>query len=158
MSTGHVTGFHHLAMRSRHFDKALDFYTRLLGRPVRLAWGEKPRRSVMIDVGGCYLEIFERPKSPAPAAVSKRDKDVLLHLALRVDDCVAVLERVRSEGYKVTIEPKDVTIANTAPGSEDPGRNLGWGVTSLPAEVPVRIAFFTGPSGEVIELFQNELS
>ena len=157
MSTGHVTGFHHLAMRSRHFDKALDFYTRLLGRPVRLAWGEKPNRAAMIDVGGCYIEIFERPKSPAPAAVSKRDKDVLLHIALRVDDCDAVLQRVRGEGCKVTMEPKDVTIANTAPAPA-PGMHLGWGVMSLPAEVPVRIAFFTGPSGEVIELFQNELS
>ncbi|GEM_PF-6146594 len=39
---------------------------------------------------------------------------------------------------KVTVEPKDVEIP------------------SRPQPTPVRLAFFEGPDGEVIELFHNE--
>ena len=86
--------------------------------------------------GGGYLEIFENHvETPAPGGV-------LFHLAIRATDVTAVTERVRVAGCKITVEPKDVVIATTN----------GAG------PVPVRLAFFEGPNGEVWELFQNELT
>jgi glyoxylase I family protein len=129
-------GFHHIAIRARDFDKSLGFYTGVLGFGPKIAWGDKPGRAVMLDTGnGNYLEIFERPDQ-APAT----QEGAILHLALRTADCDAALERARAAGCPVTMEPKDVLIPST------------------PGPTPVRIAFFTGPDGEVVELMQNELT
>jgi glyoxylase I family protein len=129
-------GFHHIAIRARDFDKSVGFYTAVLGFAPKIAWGERPGRAVMLDVGNAnYLEIFERP-SQEPAT----QEGAILHLALRTQTCDATLERARAAGCPVTVEPRDVTIP------------------SAPQPTPVRIAFFQGPDGEVVELFQNELT
>jgi glyoxylase I family protein len=132
-------GFHHVAIRSRDFDKSVGFYTQALGFGPKLAWGDAPGRAIMLDTGdGNYLEIFERPDQP-PA---EEGRDAILHFALRTDDVDAALARAREAGCAVTMEPTDVKIDTT----------LGADPT------PVRIAFFKGPDGEVIELFANELT
>ena len=129
-------GFHHIAIRARDFDKSLGFYTGVLGFAAKIAWGDKPSRAVMLDTGnGNYLEVFERPDQ-APAT----QEGSILHLALRTASCDALLGRVRAAGCTVTMEPTDIDIPST------------------PGPTPVRIAFFTGPDGEVVELFQNQLT
>jgi glyoxylase I family protein len=129
-------GFHHVAIRSRDFDAAVAFYTETLGFVEKIAWGDAPNRAVMLDTGdGNYLEIFERPGETGGS-----DDGVILHMAFRTHDVDAALERARAAGREVTMEPKDVDIP------------------SRPHTTPVRIAFFKGPDGEVIELFQNELT
>ena len=89
----------------------------------------------MLDTGdGNYLENDEDPDfHPTPDGA-------ILHLALRTADTDATLARVRAAGMKVTMEPKAVAIQTTN----------GFG------PVPIRIAFFAGPGGEIIESFQNE--
>ncbi len=124
-------GIHHVAIRSADFDASLSFYREVLGFPEVLAWGSGDGRAVMLDTGdGSCVEIFAggdgAPKSEAS----------LLHFALRSSDVDAVIERVRAAGGEVTVPPKDVTIPS------DPPR-------------PVRLAFFKGPDGEVIELFHD---
>jgi glyoxylase I family protein len=57
---------------------------------------------------------------------------------LRTDDCDAALERARAAGAEVTVEPKTVAIFGEP-------------------KIPVRLAFFKGPDGEICELFQNEV-
>ena len=86
----------------------------------------------MLDTGdGNYIELFAGgSKEPKP-------EGVILHFALRTDNCDAALERARAAGMQVTMEPKDVEIPSTPP-------------------TPVRIAFCKGPDGEVIEFFQND--
>ena len=70
-----------------------------------------------------YIELFAGGTAePAP-------EGRLLHLALRTEDVDAALAAAVSAGAIVTIEPKDVVIADTA----------------------VRVAFCTGPDNEVIE-------
>lgn len=135
-----VTGFHHVAIRARDFDKSVAFYTNVLGLTEKIAWGDAPGRAIMLDAGcRCYVEIFERPDQPL---ADEKDETALLHFALRTDDTDATLARAVEAGCKVTMEAKDVDIQTT----------LG------PNPVPVRIAFFRGPDNEVIELFQNELT
>jgi len=134
-----ISGFHHVAIRARDFDKSVSFYTDVLGFTPKIAWKHKPDRAIMLDTGdGNYLEIFERPDQAPPP----KDEGAILHLALRTDDTDAMLEKARAAGCDVTTEPRAVEILDTIAGRP----------------VPVRIAFFKGPDGEVVELFQNELT
>ncbi len=121
-------GFHHVAMRVKDFDASVKFYTEVLGFTEALAWGEGDKRAIMLDAGdgGC-LELFA-------GGAGHGGDGAVLHLALNCADVDAVIERVRAAGAEIRTEPKDVTIAS------DP-----------PAEV--RLAFFTGPDAEVLELF-----
>ncbi|MFA9478289.1 VOC family protein [Phycisphaerales bacterium AB-hyl4] len=136
-----ITGFHHVAIRVRDFDRSVAFYTEVLGFKPKIAWQDAPKRAIMLDTGdGNYLEIFERPEQAPPPA----DEGAILHFALRTDDTDAVLEKARAAGCQVTMEPKAVDIPNKLPGVETP--------------VPVRIAFVKGPEGEIVEFFQNELT
>lgn len=129
-----ITGFHHVAIHSIDFDASVRFYTEVLGLLPKISWGDPGKRAIMIDSGGGhYIEIFEfsEPAGGQEAAI--------LHFALRTDNCSEMLEKVRQTGATVTMEPKDVTIDS----------NIG--------PVPVRIAFFKGPDGEIIELFENSV-
>jgi catechol 2,3-dioxygenase-like lactoylglutathione lyase family enzyme len=131
-----VRGFHHVSIKARDLAAARRFYTDVLGFRQKLAWTTGAGRpAAMLDTGdGNYLEIFEDPDflPAAPGAIQ--------HLALRTTDTVATLARVRAAGMKVTMEPRDATI-QPSDGA---------------APVPIRIAFFEGPGGELIELFQND--
>ncbi len=128
-----ITGFHHTAIRSSNFDSSVKFYTEVLGLDPKITWGEAPKRAAMIDAGdGNYVEIFERD-------TFETGESAILHFAFRTDDCAAMLDKARDAGSEVTLEPTEVTIAS----------NQG--------PVPVRIAFFKGPDGEIIELFENAI-
>lgn len=136
MSAPLITGFHHVAIRARDYDRTVAFYTETMGFTLKIEWHQAPSRAAMLDAGdGNYLEVFERPDQ-APA-----DTDaVIIHFALRTAEIDTVIERVRAAGAEITTEPKDLTIQ------------------SRPQAVPVRLAFCKGPNGEVIEFFQNALT
>jgi glyoxylase I family protein len=128
-----ITGFHHLAIHVKDLEASLKFYTEALGFRVTRSWGQKgSRQTVLLDVGdGNYLEMSSGgPQEPKP-------EGAFIHLALRTTDTRAAIERVRAAGAEVTTEPKDVVISAEPP-------------------IPVRLAFFKGPDGEVIELFEQD--
>ena len=126
-------GFHHVAIRARDFDATLKFYTEGLGFKEKISWGEGNKRATMLDTGdGNYLEVF------AGGQDGSKPEGAIIHFALRTGDCDAAIERARTAGAEVTVEPKDVDIP------------------SRPGPTPVRLAFCKGPDGEVIEFFQNE--
>ena len=128
-------GFHHVAVRVPDFDAGLRFYCDVLGFQEKVQWGEGDKRVALLDAGaGDYVELFGG--GLADGDVGK----VFLHMALRTNDVDGTIARVRAAGMQVTVEPRDVTIQ------------------SRPFLLPLRLAFFKGPGGEVIELFQNELT
>lgn len=134
-------GFHHVAIRSRDFDKTVGFYTHVLGFTPKINWQQAPKRAVMLDAGdGNYLEVFEDLDSPPGSGDGPSGGGPILHFALRCDDTDAAIKRVREAGCEVTMEPTDIDI------------------DAQEQTVPIRIAFCKGPDGELIEFFQNELT
>jgi catechol 2,3-dioxygenase-like lactoylglutathione lyase family enzyme len=124
-------GFHHVSMKVRDLDKSIKFYTEGLGFVERFSWGQAPQRTVLLDTGdGNYFEISQGN----PEQVI--EEGFFRHIALRTDDCEAALEAARAAGADITVETRDVTISTEPP-------------------LQLRIAFFKGPDGEVIELFQD---
>jgi glyoxylase I family protein len=124
-------GFHHVAMKVRDFDASVKFYTEL-GFKETISWGEGNKQAMMLDTGdGNYLEIF------AGGSAEPATEGGYIHVAFRTDNCDQAIERAKKAGAEVTIEPKDVDIP------------------SRPTLLKVRIAFCKGPSGEVIEFFQD---
>jgi glyoxylase I family protein len=128
-------GFHHVAIRTADWERSLRFWQEAMGFTPAVEWGEAPRRACMLDTGdGNYLEIFER--DPLPEGTSSDTQ--ILHFCLRTNDCDTALERARAAGAEVTVEPKTVAVFGEP-------------------RIPIRLAFFKGPDGEVCELFQNEV-
>ena len=130
-NTSVVSGFHHVALRVSDFDASVRFYTEVLGFTQKLSWGAGDNRAGMLDSGdGVSLELWAGGSAePAP-------QGAILHFALRCKDVAAAIDRVRSAGAEVTVEPKDVDIPSDPP-------------------TPVRVAFCKGPDGELIEFFQE---
>jgi len=131
-------GFHHVAIRAVDWDASVRFYRDVLGFTEKIRWGAGDNRAVMLDTGdGNYIEIFAGRKATLPA---DSVEPPILHLAIRTNNIDADIERIRAAGMTITHEPKDVEIPST------------------PGPTPIRLAFFKGPDGEIIELFQNELT
>lgn len=123
-------GFHHLAIRVADFEASIRFYV-ALGFKEKIRWGEGDQRGILLDSGdGNYMEIF------AGGSSDPKPEGSFLHVAFRTNDIDAAIEVARAAGAEVTEEPKDLIIC------QDP-------------RTPVRIAFFKGPDGELIELFQS---
>ena len=130
-------GFHHACMKTRDWDATMRFYKDTLGCTEKVAWREAPQRAVMLDAGdGNYIEVFE------DLAYTGAPNGEINHFALRTTRLDDVAARIRAAGYKITVEPRDVTIQTTN----------GFG------PVPVRIFFCDGPNGESIEFLQNTLT
>jgi glyoxylase I family protein len=132
-----IRGFHHVCLKTRDWDRSLRFYCDVLGCLEKIAWRAAPQRAVMLDTGdGNYIEIFE------DLAYEAAPNGSVIHFAFRTDRLDEAAAKVRAFGAPITVEPKDVTIATTN----------GAG------PVPIRIFFCQGPSGEIIEFFQNTLT
>jgi glyoxylase I family protein len=137
-----ITGIHHVSIKTRDWDATIRFYRETLGFTEKLAWRTAPQRATMLEAGpGNLIEVFEDlAYAPAP-------NGPILHFALRTDNIDQIAARVRAAGMKITIEPKDATIPNTAAGP-----------AAVTGPVPIRIFFCEGPNGEIIEFFQNAMT
>jgi len=134
-------GFHHVALACQSFERSVEFYSKKLGFAPAYAWGEAPKRAVLLDVGnGGFLELFERTDAQTCACGPNCACSPFLHIALNCADVDAAIAIVKREGLEVTVEPKDVLLAG--------GKAKGG--------LDVRLAFFKGPDGEVVEFFHTK--
>ena len=125
-------GFHHVSTSVKDLEKSKKFYSEGLGFIERFSWGQDPKKTILMDTGdGNYFEISQGDPNQSPG------EGIFRHLALRVDDCKAALEHARKAGAMVTMETRDVTLSSDPP-------------------LQIRIAFFKGPDGELIELFEDD--
>ena len=126
-------GMHHVAVQTRDWEASLRLYRDVLGMEIVAEFGSPERKIILLDLGdGTYMELFA-PVADSPAVDSESPNDPVTHFALTVEDTRVATERVREAGYEITIEPKDLELDHLS----------------------VTIAFFKGPSGEVLEFFQT---
>jgi glyoxylase I family protein len=144
-SLGTAPGFHHVAVRAVDFDESIRFYTEGLGFRVHFPFSVPGRidRAAFLDTGdGRFVELFG-PGSIVQAEGRRRQpseektEGALLHFCLKVADTDASYARAMAAGALSRVEPRSVRLG------DDP-------------LVEVRIAFVTGPNGEVIEFMQSE--
>ena len=138
-------GFHHVAIRAVDFDATIDFYARGLGFKVRYEFSVPGRidRAAFLDTGdGRYLEVFGQGSTVQAEGRRRRPGEeategALLHFCLRVADVEASYAHALAAGAISRVEPRTAKL-----GGEPPAE--------------VRIAFVTGPNGEVIEFLQSD--
>lgn len=120
-------GFHHAAIRVFDFEATIRFYSDVLGFREKTRWGEGDNRGALLDTGdGNYLEVFAGGKE------GPKEEGAWLHVAFRCAQVDEVTERVRAAGQEITVEPKTAQLG----------------------DYTVRLSFFKGPDGELVELFQ----
>ena len=129
-------GFHHIALRARDFERSLAFYTEGLGFTLGHQWGEGAERIALLDIGdGNYVELFASGPNQTPDAAGDVPSPwPYFHLALRSSNVDADIAHVRALGCPITVEPKSVEVNGKT----------------------IRVGFFLGPDGEVLEFFQHQ--
>jgi catechol 2,3-dioxygenase-like lactoylglutathione lyase family enzyme len=128
-----INGMHHAALRCcglKEMERAIAFYSDVLGLSVLRRWGEGSGSGCMIDTGDRPIEMFAD-------AEPGRKAGTVDHIALSTDDVDAVVQKVREAGFPVIVEPKDIDIACQPP-------------------LRARIAFIEGAAGESIEIFDEK--
>ncbi len=124
-----IQGIHHVALKPKkeQFAAVMKFYTEILELKVVRQWGDETYPCTMISTGdNSCIEVL-----PQLDGAELPGEGKFAHLALATDDVDACAARVREAGYPITIEPKDVELA----------------------DLEARIAFCTGACGETVEFF-----
>ena len=126
------TGFHHVALKVKDFDKSCRLYTDVLGMNIALSWGAAPERACMMDIGdGTYVELFEGGSSDGTLQA-----EPIIHFALVTDECDAMYKAALEAGCTSHMAPEDLVIN----GHKE--------------DLPIRISFVVGFDGELVEFFQ----
>ena len=124
-------GSHHIAIQTTDYEASLAFYTEVMGMTEVVGFESGGRRALILDIGdGSHMELFE----PIPGTQPSNDAsgNVVFHFALQTTDIESALERVRAAGMEITVE---LTTVQMGP-------------------LNITLAFFKGPSGEVVEFIQ----
>jgi len=99
----------HLGIAVRSLDAALEFYERQLGLSVSLRETvEQERVNVaMLPAGGPRIELLEatEPDSVIAKFIEKRGEG-LHHVAVKVPDLAAAVERLKSSGARLLNDPR----------------------------------------------------
>ncbi len=124
-------GTHHIAVQTVDYEASVKFYTEVMGMSEVVGFENQGRRVVILDIGdGSHMELFEAIPGTQPS--NDATGNVVFHFALTTSDIEPALERVRAAGMEITVELKTVDLG----------------------PLNVSLAFFKGPGGEVVELFQ----
>jgi len=125
-------GTHHIAVQTRNWDESVKFYTDVMGMTKTVQFGSAERRIALFDIGdGSHMELFE-PTAESPKAGDEAVNDPVTHIAFTTTDIEAAVKRVRDAGMEITTEIKTLDVGH----------------------LNITIAFFKGPSGEIVEFFQ----
>ncbi len=127
----HIRGIHHIAIKyegESMLQKAIDFYHGLVGLPILRRWGEGASSVVLLDAGNCVLELFANSQGLPHGMIN--------HFAFQVENVDEMIEKIRTAGYEIILEPQDKRFPSAPP-------------------YPVRIGFCIGPGGEKVEFFKE---
>ncbi len=117
----------HVGVQVRDLDRSIKFYTEVLGLTLRQrVWLNETTELAFLPLGESEIELVCKS-----GEYSFAKEGIVNHLTFRVDDIAGTLQRLRGHGVEL-IHQQPLSLAN-----------LG-----------VRIAFFWGPDGEKLELFE----
>ncbi len=132
-----INGMHHVSLRVRDMERSLAFYRDILGFSPKTSFLLDGLRFAMLETGNdVYIELVEM-RQPVQ---SVGETEVFWHLALRTDHLEKSLEAAINAGCEVTVPIRPLDLLND--------------VTQKPW--PMRVAFFRGPDGELIELLEDK--
>lgn len=127
----HYRGLGHVAIYTKDIDGSVAFYETIGGSLSRRAALQTPdgeKKLALVDLGGITLELIQPPVPMPPAEGS------ILHFAVCVDDIDQTAADLRAAGVDTFMTPEKKVLPGLFGGLEN------W--------------FFTGPSGEQIELLK----
>ena len=120
-----ILGTHHVAIYTSNFASLREFYVETLGLPV--VGGFPGHRILFIAAGSTAIELTEEGTPP-----NDPGRGGWHHLAWEVEDVDDAYAKLSARGIRFHVPPE-----------------------GFPAELPtMRIAFFTDPDGNVLELVQ----
>ena len=125
----HYQGLGHVAIYTADMDQSIAFYEKIGGGLKNQASIQTPdgvKKLALVDFGGVTLELIQAP-TPMPLTEGN-----IPHFAVYVDDVDAAAADIRAAGVDTFLTPQKKVLPNLFGGLEN------W--------------FFTGPSGEQIEL------
>ena len=124
----HYQGLGHIAVRTADMDKSIAFYELIGGKLLQRAPACPPTQAcelALVELAGLVVELI---------ASDPGGEGVIPHLAIYVDDVDKAAADLRSLGVDTFMTAEKAVLPNTFGGLEN------W--------------FFTGPSGEQIELLK----
>ncbi len=128
-----IKGIHHITLKAKgeeEFQKTISFYEEAFGFRKLRQWGKGNEAGCMLTNDTVILELFANGTKEEQG----QGRSPFRHVAFAVEDIEAEADRIKALGYSFFIEPTE--------------KNLG-------GSYPVKIAFFHGPTGEDVELFEE---
>ena len=125
----HYQGLGHVAIYTADMDQSIAFYEKIGGGLKNQASIQTPdgeKKLALVDFGGVTLELIQAP-TPMPLTEGN-----VPHFAVYVDDVDAAAADIKAAGVDTFLTPQKKVLPNLFGGLEN--------------------RFFTGPSGEQIEL------
>jgi len=125
----------HISIQTEDFDKALEFYNKLLGFPICIEpFDYKTRRLCYLDVGNIRIELYSTKQHRSPSLHYNNERGGLDHIAFITTDLDELINRLILQNVRIIKPP---FLLNTAAGNSI-------------------LAFVEGPDGQEIELRQKE--
>lgn len=132
-----LAGLHHTSLRVPNMEKSLQFYRETLGLTLKTAFILDDMRFAMLETGnGVYLELVEVKQPVRPVG----EGEVFWHVALRTTDLDKAMAAVEQAGCTIVVPIRPLPLRNDLTGQS-------WSI---------RVGFFRGPNGELIELIEDK--
>ena len=125
----HYQGLGHVAIHTKNMDESIAFYEKIggaLSQRASISTPEGDKLLALVSFGGTTLELIQSP-TEAPMT-----EGCIPHIAIYVDDLDGAAAEIRAAGVNTFMTPEKKVLPHLFGGLEN------W--------------FFTGPSGEQIEL------
>ncbi len=117
----------HLHMKCQDLEEAAKFYKEMFGVREFARVDLRGAPTIRLDLNGITINLSGR----APGETELYTRFGLAHFGIQVDDLDQIYQKMRAQGVAFIMEPTE-----TAPG--------------------LKIAFFRGPSGEIVELLERK--
>ncbi len=122
-----VLATHHVAIYTRELRRMEEFYTKTLGFAVTKRWDDAS--IIFIDIGSTTIELIGRPEIEGEPPTLGTGAG-LNHFALKVANVDTTVQELEAQGVSILNQPADFQ--------------------------DVRIAFFSDPDGNLLELVQEK--